>query len=66
MSTSVIVALITGGFSFLGALLASALTNSKTLYRIDQLEEKVDKHNNMIERTYVLEGKVDALEKVIK
>lgn len=24
-------------------------------YRIKQLEEKVDKHNNLIERTYILE-----------
>lgn len=26
-----------------------------TIYRIDQLEEKVNKHNNLIERTYKLE-----------
>ena len=31
-------------------------------YRIGQLEEKVNKHNNLIERTYKLESKVDALE----
>lgn len=29
-----------------------------TLYRIDQLEEKVNKHNNLIDRMYKLEGRV--------
>lgn len=29
-----------------------------TRYRIQQLEEKVNKHNNVIERTYVLEGQM--------
>ena len=28
-----------------------------TAYRISQLEERVDKHNNLIERTYKLEEK---------
>lgn len=27
-------------------------------YRIEQLEKKVDKHNNLVERTYHLEEKV--------
>lgn len=31
-------------------------------YRLNQLEEKVNKHNNLIERTYRLESKVDAIE----
>lgn len=37
----------TGG----GILASSKLTN----YRISQLESKVDKHNTVIERTYILE-----------
>ena len=48
--------------SFLGVYKSSQLTN----YRLKQLEEKVDKHNNVIERVYRLEGKVDNLEDVIK
>jgi hypothetical protein len=31
-------------------------------YRLEQLEQKVDKHNNIIERTYNLENKADLLE----
>lgn len=40
----------TGG----GILASSKLTN----HRIEQLEKKVDKHNTVIERTYILEEKV--------
>lgn len=31
-------------------------------YRLEELEKKVDKHNNLIERTYEMEKKVDVLE----
>lgn len=40
--------------SFLGAVATSRLTQ----YRLQKLEEKVSLHNNLIERTYILEGKV--------
>lgn len=32
-------------------------------YRLKELEDKVDKHNNVIERLYVVESKVDMLSK---
>ena len=58
MSNEVLVALI----AFLGTLVGTAggiIASSKlTNYRIKKLEEKVDKHNMIIERTYVLEEKV--------
>lgn len=39
------------------------LTANKLMaYRIEQLEKKVDKHNNTIERTYLLEQKVEYIE----
>lgn len=31
-------------------------------YRLEQLEQKVDKHNNLVERTYELERKTAVLE----
>ena len=37
--------------SFGGIIAANKLTN----YRIEQLEKKVDKHNTIIERTYIVE-----------
>ncbi len=45
--------------SFAGIVISSSLTN----YRIEQLEIKVDKHNQMVERIYVLESKIYTLEK---
>ena len=46
-----------------GGILASAkLTN----YRLSRLEEKVDKHNSVIERTYRLEESVALHEEKIK
>jgi hypothetical protein len=54
----VIVAIIsligTLGGTFGGILTASKLTN----YRIEQLEKKVEKHNSVVERTFILEGQM--------
>ena len=33
-----------------------------TIYRIDQLEEKVSKHNKLVERTYKLEGQMEEVQ----
>ena len=35
-------------------------------YRLEKLEEKVDKHNNVVERMYKLESRLETLEKEIK
>lgn len=35
-------------------------------YRIDELTEKVNKHNNLIERTYQLESRADLTEEKLK
>ena len=35
-------------------------------YRLEQLEQKVDKHNNLIERTYALEKDVAIIKEDIK
>lgn len=66
MSETIIIALIsllgTLGGTFGGILATSKLIN----YRIEQLEKKVDKHNNIIERTYKLEDNDKLLEEKIK
>ncbi len=55
MNSEIISALIallgTLGGSFGGIIISSKLSN----YRIEQLEKKVEKHNNLIERVYRLE-----------
>lgn len=48
-------ALVGSGIGTLGGILAS---NKLTNHRIEQLEKKVDKHNSIIERTFVLEEKM--------
>lgn len=35
-------------------------------YRIEQLEKKVDKHNNLVERTYRLEEEAHVLDEKVK
>lgn len=58
MSNEITVALI----AFVGTMVGTAggiLTSNKlTNHRIEQLEKKVDKHNTIIERTYILEEKM--------
>lgn len=55
MNTEITVAVLalvgTLGGSFGGIMAANRLTN----YRIQQLEEKVKKHNNLVERMVVVE-----------
>ena len=46
------------GGSLLGVLASSSLTR----YRIEQLEKKVAAHNNIVERTYKLEGRMTEVE----
>lgn len=53
-----IISLIGTSIGTLGGILAS---NNLVKYRLEELERKVDKHNNLIERTYKLEQKVDDL-----
>lgn len=51
MSDSIIVALA----SLVGTGIGSYSGFKLMKYRVEQLEKKVEKHNNMIERTYKLE-----------
>lgn len=66
MTSEIIVAILgllgTLAGSFLGVLAANKLTQ----YRLQQLEEKVAKHNNLIERTYALEGRMNEAEHDIR
>lgn len=66
MSETIIVAILslvgTLGGSLIGILTANKLTN----YRIEQLEQKVEKHNKVIERVYNLEKNEAVIEEEIK
>lgn len=66
MNDVIIVAIIGCLGSVLGSLLGIIATSKLTQYRLSQLEEKVNKHNNIVERTYSLEGRVNELEHDVK
>ena len=53
-------------FSAFGVYVAitNRLTRTETL--IEELSERVEKHNQIVERTYKLEGRMDALEAQLK
>lgn len=57
MSSEIAVALIGLAGSAFGSLIGIVVSNKLTQYRIEQLEKKVEAHNNLIERTYQLEEK---------
>jgi alcohol dehydrogenase YqhD (iron-dependent ADH family) len=55
MSEAVIVAILSLVGTLGGSLFGILTSNKLTIYRIQQLEEKVEKHNKVIERVYNLE-----------
>ena len=55
MSEVVIVAILSLLGTLIGSLTGILTANKLTNYRIEQLEKKVEKHNNVIERVYKLE-----------
>ena len=66
MSDVTIVALISFAGTLIGTIGGIIAANKLTTYRIEQLEKKVDKHNNLIERTYQLEKASAVMQNDIK
>ena len=71
MDASILIAPVCSGlvgavFSAVGVYVAITNRLTKTETLISELSARVEKHNNVIERTYRLEGRVDALEHVEK
>lgn len=61
-------AVLVGILSFCGSLVATFggifINNKLTIYRIDKLEEHVNKHNSLIDRMYKVENRVTLLEEI--
>ena len=66
MTEAIIVAILGFAGTLLGSLFGVLAAQKLTQYRLSQLEEKVNKHNNLIERTFKLEGRMDEAEHDIK
>lgn len=62
MTTEIVVSIIT----LIGTLITVWSGNKLTEWRIKQLEDKVNKHNNLIERTFIIEGRLSTDEEIIK
>ena len=66
MNETILIALI----SFIGTLVGTfggiITSNKLTAYRIEQLEKKVEKHNKVVERVYVLEKDKAVFEEELK
>ena len=62
MSENILIAILTLVGTMVGTF-GGILTGSKLLlWRVEQLEKKVDKHNEVVERTFKLEGEVTELQ----
>lgn len=77
MNPTILASLISAGAAIIVCMVNNHFQNAKTTkahndnivlisYRLEQLEAKVDKHNNLIERTYELERRADVMEEKIK
>ena len=48
--------------SLCGTYWANRRASALIAYRLEELEEKVNKHNNLVERTYKLEQRMEVIE----
>jgi len=70
MQTAVITSLISGLCVAIPSIIATISSNKKNnelvLFRINELDEKVHEHNNLIDRMYKVENRVTLLEDNIR
>ena len=59
-------AAITAVLGFLGTYLSNRKQTALMAYRLEQLENKVDKHNQLVERMYKVEGQITELQHEVK
>lgn len=66
MSETTVVAIISLFGTLGGSLIGVLASNKLTAYRIEQLEKKVERHNNLVERTYRLEEEQEVEKEKLK
>lgn len=64
--TSILVAVITAIGSFAGVYFANRKTQALVLYRLQQLETAVNRHNQVVERVYKLEERAEVTDERIR
>ena len=69
MDSTILVALITGGLGLAGTFAGSYIANRKSAaliaYRLQELEKRVESHNNLVERKYRVEERTELQEEKI-
>lgn len=66
MSESIIVAILAMIGTMSGAYFANRKSTALIAYRLEQLENKVNRHNSVIERMFALESRMDVDEEKLK
>jgi len=61
MSESIIVALISGGLTLLGVLIANSRTQAVTDTKLEELTREVREHNNFAKRMPVVEEQIKTI-----
>lgn len=63
---AIVVAVLALAGTLSGSFLANRKASALIAYRLEQLEKKVDKHNNAVERTFALEKRADVVDEQIR
>ena len=66
MNAEVIISLISLLGTLCGSLGGILVSSKMTNYRLQQLEKKQEKYNNLIERTFKLEERMEVVDEKIK
>jgi hypothetical protein len=65
MDSTVLVALIALAGTIVSGVISAIISGRLTNYRLEMLEKKVDKHNNLVERMFKVEEDISLLRKDI-
>ena len=66
MESQIIIGVLSLCGTLIGTIGGIMASNKLTNYKIDKLQEQVNKHNNLIDRMYKVESRVTLLEDEIK
>lgn len=66
MTESIIIGLLSLAGTLIGAYFANKKSSALIAYRLEQLEKKVELHNNAVERLYAVEKEQEVMEERIK
>ncbi len=63
---TIIVAIIALIGTISSGVLSAVISNNLMKYRVEQLEKKVDKHNNLIDRMYKAESNIKLIQEEVE